>query len=373
MQEGNEVVWIESFNEKNACSTVFGKDGREKLVFLLPLTPEGLTWSDMKKYVLIILFCLQNLAAYTQVLKGTVYDAKTKNTIPYASVYFNGTFAGTTSNQQGSFELDRSNNLSMPVTISAIGYYSVTIADVSKESLPRIYLNPKEYALKEAVVKTKSLVRRRKMYLDTFRAEFLGTTRNANSCHIVNENDITFDYNSNIDTLHAYALKPIVVENDALGYIITYYLDKFEYYWKKETVYFYGHIKFSEKKPITKMLQTQLENRRQAYLGSKMHFFRTLQNTDLKAQGYTLLTPDGEQLSAKNIVTRDSANHTYLHSPSRFIIWYKSKSTSFFFLKEYVYFDKIGYFDPSGVNWFGDMGEKRIADWLPYEYTIENK
>ena len=325
----------------------------------------------MRKYVLIILICLHYQTAYTLVLKGTVCDAKTKTEIPFASVYFNGTFVGTTSDLHGYFELDRSNNPSMPVTISAIGYYSVTIAEVSKEVLPRIYLKPKEYALKEAVVKTKSLVRRRKMYLDTFRAEFLGATHNAGSCNILNEKDISFDYNSNIDTLHAYALKPIVVENSALGYTITYYMDKFEYYWKKETVYFYGNIKFSGLKTTPEMQLVQLENRRQAYLGSKMHFFRTLLTDDLKAQKFTLLTPVNEQLHVKDIVVTDSANHTYLHYPSRFNIWYKSKPTSFYFLKDYVYFDNTGYFDPSGINWFGDMGDKRIADWLPYEYTID--
>jgi len=324
----------------------------------------------MRKYVIIFLFCLYNLAAYSQILKGTICDAKTITGIPFASIYFDGTFVGTTSDQYGRFELDRSNYPSMPVTISAIGYYSVTITVVSKEVLPPIYLKPKEYVLKETVVKTKSLVKRRKMYLDTFKAEFLGKTHNAKSCTILNEKDITFDYNSSIDTLKAYALKPIIVENSALGYTITYYLDKFEYYWLKETVFFYGNIKFSENKTSQEMKNIQLENRKQAYLGSKMHFFRTLWNNDLKAQEFILLTPVSEQLRVKNIVVRDSANQTYLHYPSRFNIWYKGKPTSFNFLKEYVYFDRTGYFDPSGVQWSGDMGDKRIADWLPYEYAI---
>ncbi|MDD4970662.1 MAG: carboxypeptidase-like regulatory domain-containing protein [Paludibacter sp.] len=325
----------------------------------------------MRKYVLIILFCLHNLAAYNQLLKGKVCDAKTTTEIPFASIYFDGTFVGTTSDQYGRFELDRSNYPSMPVTISAIGYYSVTITVASKEVLPPIYLKPKEYALKETVVKTKSLVRRRKMYLDTFKAEFLGATHNAKSCNIVNEKDITFDYNSSIDTLKAYALKPIVVENKALGYTITYYLDKFEYYWLKRTVFFYGNIKFKEINTSVEMQNVQLENRKQAYLGSKMHFFRSLLNNDFNEQGFIILTPVSERLRVKDFVVSNSANQSFLHYPTRFNIWYKGKPTSLYFLKEYVYFDRTGYFDPSGIQWAGDMGDKRIADWLPYEYTIE--
>lgn len=76
--------------------------------------------------------------------------------------------------------------------------------------------------------------------------EFIGTTANANDCIILNEQDITFNYDSDKDTLRAYALKPLLIENKALGYKITYYLDIFEYYKGKETTFFVG-ILFSMK------------------------------------------------------------------------------------------------------------------------------
>ena len=323
----------------------------------------------MRKIILVFLFTIFNLIAYSQVIKGTVFDEKTKNTIPYASVYFNGTFVGTTSDRQGYFELNNPKNSTMPLTISAIGYYSTTMILRKGESLS-IYLKPKEYELSEATVKSKSLLRKRKRYLAIFRDEFLGTTPNAKKCMILNVIDITFDYDSKGDTIKAYALKPIQVENSALGYTITYYLDKFEYYWNKETVFFVGNIKFNETKTTEENQKLYDEARKQAYLGSKMHFFRTLWNNDLKAQGFTLLTPVSKKLKMKDIVVMDSMNNKYLHYPTRFNIWDKKRGTSFYFLKEYVYFDKTGYFDPSGVNWIGGMGEERIADWLPYEYTV---
>ena len=323
----------------------------------------------MQKIILVFLFAVFNLIAYAQVIKGIVYDDKTKNTIPYASVYFNGTFVGTTSDSQGNFELNNPKNSTMPLTISAIGYYSTTMILRKGESLS-IYLKPKDYELKETTVKSKSLLRRRKKNLAMFRDEFLGTTPNAKKCMILNVIDITFDYNSKGDTLKAYALKPIQVENNALGYNITYYLDKFEYYMYKGTVFFIGNIKFSETKTTEGTQELYDEARKQAYLGSKMHFFRSLWNNDLKAQGFFIANMVGENLKMENVVALDSINNKYLHYPSRINIWNSDKFTSIYLLKNYVYFDKTGYFNPSGINWIGDMGKARIADWLPYEYTV---
>jgi hypothetical protein len=43
------------------------------------------------------------------------------------------------------------------------------------------------------------------------------------------------------------------------------------------------------------------------------------------------------------------------------------------FLSDSVYFSKYGYFDPSAILWEGQMAGLRIADWLPYEYSIGEK
>jgi hypothetical protein len=42
--------------------------------------------------------------------------------------------------------------------------------------------------------------------------------------------------------------------------------------------------------------------------------------------------------------------------------------------KDFVYFDKDGYFDPDGIDFSGQMTEQRIGDLLPFEYQLnENK
>lgn len=148
----------------------------------------------MRKYILLFLFIICYTVGYCQVVRGVVLDNKTKTPISFASVYFNSTLAGTISDAKGYFELDRSKYPSMPITISAIGYYSFMLADFSTTQPIQIFLKSKEYELKETVIKSKSLVRDRMRNMKKFKEEFLGTTENAWKCRILNDNDITFDY-----------------------------------------------------------------------------------------------------------------------------------------------------------------------------------
>lgn len=324
----------------------------------------------MKKGALFFLFLTLCTTAFNQVINGTILDKKTDSVICFASVYFNGTFVGTSSDVNGNFELNVSKNASMPLTISAVGYYSVTLTDYSKGEPLIVYLKPKTYDLNEAVINSKSLERKRRRYLILFKEEFLGTTANAQDCKIMNEKDITFNYDSDDDTIKAYALKPILIENRALGYNVTYYLDKFEYYKHKEATFFCGNIIFQED-VTTEVTQKQYEEiRKYTYFGSRMHFFRSLWSNDLISNGFIVKKLNYQSLKPKEIVIQHY-NNKYLSYFENLYVDYNKSTNNICFLKKNVYFDKTGYFDPSGIIWKGRMGRQRIADWLPYEYSAE--
>lgn len=325
----------------------------------------------MKKIILLILCFQFQLSAYNQVIKGTVLDKKTKSSISFASVYFNATYVGANTDSEGKFELDISKYKSMPLTISAIGYYSATLDNYSTNEPLQILLIPKDYALKEVGISAKSLAWQRKKNLVLFKEEFLGTGGNAQNCEILNEKDISFNYGSDKDTLKAFATKPILIVNKILGYNITYFLDQFEYYKKNYATFFKGNIIFQETKANSEtQLQHYNRNRQFNYLGSKMQFFRALWSDNLKASGFIVKTTGGENLQSKDIVFQ-SDNHKFLKYPETIYLKYSINGSYIIFLKELVYFDKTGYFDPSGINWKGEMAEQRIADWLPYEYVSE--
>lgn len=324
--------------------------------------------------ILFLLFLFINLyiAAFCQVIKGTIYEEKTNDIICFATVYFNGTFVGTLSDQNGNFELNISNeNRSMPLTVSCIGYHSVTITEFSATIPLIVYMQPQLYELKDVVISDKSLKMKRRRNLRLFKKEFIGTTANAKKCKILNENDITFNYDSDDDTLKAYALNPILIENMALGYKITYFLDKFEYYKKSQATFFCGNFIFNEDL-IDDEAKTQFykSKREQTYLGSRMHFFRVLWSGQLKSSGFIVRSPSYDSLNLDTIVFQDDKQNRFLGFSSNILIEYNNCESTIEFIDKFVYFDESGLFSP-GIKWSGEMARQRIADWLPYEYSLE--
>lgn len=332
----------------------------------------------MKKIILIFLFTNFYIVAYNQVIKGTILENKTRNPI-LATVYFNGTFVGTQSDLDGNFELDISKNTSMPLTISSIGYYSVTLTSFSTNKPLIIYLTPKVYEVKEVVISSKSLVMKRRANLNLFKNVFLGTTANARNCKIINENDITFNYDSDRDTLKAFASIPLLIINRALGYKMTYYLDRFEYSKRDRSMLFTGTLIFNEDLANEETNTRLYERRRKnAYLGSRMHFFRALWANKLTSAGFILKNSIGNSLFYKDIVEEsnpDSQNNyiKFLKSNEKLSILYYTKLSYIVFDTGKVDFDKDGFFDKTGlsISWEGEMMDQRVGDMLPYTYVIK--
>ena len=325
----------------------------------------------MRKLSILLLFFCCCQVAYNQIIKGTILDEKTKICIPFASVYFNGTFVGTTSDKNGNFELNTGHNTSKPVTISAIGYFSSTLTVFSTGELLQICLTPKVYEISEAVVKRKSLAWKRRKYMAFFKEEFLGTSVNALQCEILNEKDITFNYDSDKDTIKAFALKPIEIDNKGLGYKITCFLDKFEFYKNSQATFFRGNIIFREDNATGELQSKYNEHRKFSYSGSSLQFFRALWEDKAKKYGFTILDSIYNPVKYKEVVLSDSLNNKFLSYHGNLNIGYSERSSRAIFLKKFVHFDKTGYYDPTGINWNGFMAFQRMGDWLPYEYSPE--
>jgi hypothetical protein len=326
----------------------------------------------MKRLPVFFFLTAMSLTTFGQVIRGIVLDKANRDTLSFAMVYINGTFVGTYTDAHGRFALDITGNTGMPLTVSAMGYYSQTYTDYSPSRPLFVFLSPKVVELEEVVISAKANTARRTSNMKVFRREFLGTTSNALDCEILNERDITFNYDSDRDTLKAYALKPIEIHNKALGYKITYFLDKFEYYRSAKTFIFKGSIVFKE--DLTGGMDEReafARKRRYAYLGSRMHFFRSLWRNDLEAQGFNVRNWAYDNLEYDRIVANIDGRKYFRFSENVGICYFtKMPESTVVFLKDMVYFDEKGYFDPSGISWEGKMATQRIADWLPYEYGI---
>lgn len=326
----------------------------------------------MKKIVLLSIFISIHWVAYNQIINGTILDKNTKAIIYSASVFFDGTSVGTLSDDKGNFRINISRFPMRPITISAISYYSVSLTNYPEDKPVIIYLVPKTYELNEIVVKGKSHWMKRNDNLTIFRNEFLGTTGNAINCVITNEKDIKFKSSADDDTLTAFSNNPLLIDNKALGYNITYFLDKFEYCKSSQSFIFEGKIFFKEDSAYANTKKAQFEKRRRkTYQGSRMHFLRSLWIDNLNSAGFYIKNSANERINYRNIVIEKDNRRKYLSYPSGFgISSYTVKPTSFIvFRKGLVYFDATGYYEPNSIIWEGEMARQRIADQLPFEYS----
>lgn len=322
----------------------------------------------MKRIIFVFIFVSYSLTSYNQVIKGTVLDKETKEKIVFAAVYFNGSFVGTPSDKNGNFALDITGNTNKPLTISALGYFSVTLTDFSIEEPLVIYLTPKVFELKEVVINAKA----REKLLKMFRENFLGTSDNAVRCEILNEKDITLIFEN--DTLRAYSSKPILITNRGLGYKETYYLDAFWFHTKRNAFFISGNMVFNEDMSNDKSKQEYYKiNREYTYRGSRMHFFRALWENELATEGFSLKNIGKVEIPYSNIVVQPDSVKKYLKFRGMLGVYNNQRLTTSWitFLQELVFFDRRGYFDPFAVSWDGAMAKQRVADMLPYEYTIK--
>ena len=341
-------------------------------------------------FFIIVLFWLSSIAN-CQIFKGTVYDRSTDSTLSFAIIYIGGTSIGTYSDLQGNFELDISKYRSLPISISMLGYYTITLPEHSSNKIYTIYLSPKVKELNEIVITGKK--GRWETYLRIFKREFLGETENAVECDILNEKDLRFSYNSDSNTLRGFSSKPILIHNKNLGYSITYYLDKFNYTRKRdnrdqltEKSTIVGNYLFEEdsltlSESERKMVQ---ERRKSAYLGSRMHFFRLLYLHNLIQSGeYNILLSDNTPnskgfiihskttIDSNSLIYRKDSLSAYLRYEGDLIITYNRMHSTFNLNQDSLYFEKNGYFDPIGLSFSGDMSKERIADPLPFEYSLK--
>ena len=328
----------------------------------------------MKRYLLSLLILNLGFALCGQQIRGVVLDQSTGLPIDYASVFFGGTFVGTTTDEKGHFELDVSKYQSRPLSVSAMGYHPASITDFSTGEIHQVLLEAKVYDIEEVRVSTRSLVRKRKACLRIFKNEFIGLTTNSRKCYIMNEEDITFNYGSDRDTLRAYASKPLRIQNLSLGYEISYHLDRFEYARKTQTTLYTGDIIFERDLTSDEESSRKFKWRRaNAFTGSSMHFFRSLWADSLNASGFVLTNyRTGTKVDYDQIVSQDFQGRKSLVYNQSLQIAYIDKLSFISFLAFQVYFQQDGYFEPTAIIWTGEMSKQRVADSLPYEYVPES-
>jgi len=318
-------------------------------------------------FTLFLLLLSLDLSA--QLIKGQILIYGTEDPLPYANVYYDGMYKGAISDEDGNFQLQPAASAKAPIIISAVGYHSTSIADYTSDEFIKIYLQPKVYSLDAVVITYDGMSREEKEAV--FKKEFIGFSKNSLQCEILNLDDINLVYNRKRSTIEAFAKDPIQLYNKALGFKITYYLEQFKY--SPGSIFFSGNYFFEPDTTLAgKDLARVEKKRKEAYLGSRMHFIRSLYDDRLRQEGYSLLKfSNAPEDYSGLVVDREDGRSIFLKS--RIAVVFKGNSAAVTFLdknKDFTFIGKNGFYDPTGITWSGTMANQRMGDLLPFEYIL---
>jgi hypothetical protein len=240
-------------------------------------------------FVCILLF--QSGYAQTNLEKGLLLDKLTNQPISGASVFINSSGIGTTSGSDGRFDLSKfiQAQFGYPVlTIATMGYETVTYNLANAKGAVVIYLNPLVRELQTVTVKAAEKNGWEK-YGKEFIESFLSYSDFSKLCTIENPEVLKFYYDRNTNALNVVARKPLIIQNNALGYKITYWLESFEHNFNTRILSYSGLTFYEDLiRPNKRKAQTAkwLTNRATAYQGSVMHFVRSVHAGTLASSGF---------------------------------------------------------------------------------------
>jgi hypothetical protein len=239
--------------------------------------------------ILLLLFTLlQDLKAQT-FQTGTIIDAYTKEPIAGATVYINNSQFFTTSNESGKFQFPFSPGNTITLVVTHVGYQKATADYHASSNHPVIRLSTKTRTMNEVVVKGK-IKDTWKKWGQLFEEYFLGRSTPKNTSFIVNPKVLRFRYLNQDDKLIVTASEPVIITNKWLGYTIKYDLDSFVYSFANNYILYTGTSFYAPMEGSHTQKKQWDKHRVVTYLGSQMHFFRSLyrDSTTMAQQGFKL-------------------------------------------------------------------------------------
>jgi hypothetical protein len=247
----------------------------------------------LKVYIICFACILQLQFSYAQSIieKGLLLDKLTNQPIVGASVFINSSAIGAVSGSDGTFNLLKfiQAQIEKPIlTIVAIGYETEKYNLVNSTGRVVIYLKPKVRELETVTVRAAEKNGWEK-YGKDFIESFLSYSDFSKLCKIENPEVLKFYYDPNNNALNVVARKPLIIQNKALGYQITYWLESFEHNFSTRILSYSGLTYYEDLiRPNKRKAQAArwILNRESAYEGSVMHFIRSVHAGTLASSGF---------------------------------------------------------------------------------------
>ena len=388
-----------------------------KLTASIPIHKNGLliTLPPFVRSLFFIFVCLnlvlpEPLRAQNNpgMITGTITDADTGLPIAGAHAFIGSTLIGTVSDQNGHFELSRIPVGSHDLWVSMIGYEPMSESFTMNDSTRAAGLHF-DLIMQTTVLQVGELTvtarrdRRWKKRLETYKKLFLGETPFAREAVILNSEVLDFDSNW-LGNFQAWANEPLKIDNQALGYHVTYVLKEF----KREgtTIRYDGDPLYEEMYATNEKEKNQwVQNRELAFHGSFHHFLLALKQGNTRDENFEVMhLPSIEDIPynnrrfsidpAKVIFPGEKEGEHMLSFTGVLEITYMEEKESHHYLRWSgksphsrpgfqrswirltdgpTAIDANGeVIDPYGVTVYGYFAYERIADELPKEYRPQN-
>ncbi len=352
----------------------------------------------------ILILCLLNaepIISQPKTIKGIVLEEDTGEPIPGAHVYITQTTLGTTTEDNGTFEISTDLTGIQKIVFSFIGYKTMT-ADVNLNSSKSVFTFEVEMAIDDFVLGPLEVTASNKEWkqnFSRFRRFFIGRTAAARETEIENSWAISFEEDDD-GNLIARASEPLTVTNRALGYEIRVDLVEFKLNLHDDTGHYFFYSRFKELEPRSnREMKRWLRNRRETYRGSFQHFLQSLYTDRLKENRFESVLPDSDNpieisrldsISSRRLhlytsvsfINERNVKAYRLNSPVDVLYGYRWRwSRNHRQRSRLVPMRESGIFlvtkearllNPASLRLDGAWSHERVADFLPANYSAMN-
>jgi len=221
-------------------------------------------------------------------ISGKVVDDSTSALLFDVNVFIANTTLGCTTDRDGKFEIRKVPVGMYEIIASRVGYavysYRTRVTEAGIRRM-EIRLKPTTVEMGEVVVSAADQAEWRKN-LQRFDEFFLGTTRNARECDILNPEVLDFE-SDGPSVLTATARRPLEIENRSLGYHIQFLLETFKV--ENDVMTVEGRPKYTELQASTPAQRVKWkESRLRAFKGSLRHFLISLFHRQLAENRFSI-------------------------------------------------------------------------------------
>ncbi len=355
-------------------------------------------------FTFLILFSSIIVAAQSnQNIIGIVVDERGQP-VKSVTVFISGTQQLTITEDDGHFQFVSLNKGAYHVSATMLGYeqYNNDIVLNNTTINLRIVLKIKSIALNEVRIGSGD---KWAEFYRIFAGQFLGTSKNAEDCKILNPKALSFDYSKKTGLLTAHADRFIIIENKRLGYRIRYLLKEFSYSALNNRTLYYGDTNFEELEGSVNTKKMWARNRLEVYQGSMLHFLRSVFSKKVLANGFithkllsdmpaaldeaTQISVEAQPLNYDTLTSHTDTSFVQFEAPIFYLVYNPKKASGLkttgtpatnevlideegtiikLPLTKAVLDKKGSYTDYRAFLLRGKMAKLRIADLLPFEY-----